>query len=69
MGGEGDESVVADRSVGPRAGALAILRAVGAALGTVSAAVLVIGVAVGAVVAVLGVGFWFLLTTFTTVGR
>jgi hypothetical protein len=47
---------------------LSILRTVGTALGAMSAAILVIGAAVVAVAAVLGVGFWLLVQTFTTVG-
>jgi hypothetical protein len=48
--------------------AMALLRTAGTALGTLSAGILVVGAVVVLIAAALGVGFWLLVRTFTTVG-
>ena len=61
-------STVDDPAPGRRTRSAAILRTIGAALGAISAGVVVVAVAVIVVVAVLCLGGWLLIRTFTTVG-
>ncbi len=65
---DGDSPVVAGSTRDLRAMTMNILSPVAAALGTMSAALLVIGIVVVAVVLVLGLAYFLVIQSFTTVG-